>query len=265
MGFYNRSCKQEVDKKRSDRDFPGDTEVKTSPSKAGGVGLILDWGAKIPHASGLKKKKKQNIKQKQYCNKFKKDFKNSPCQKRKKKRASEEQKELNKGETRRLCLGEGVPMRGLPEFSSWLPTGWAPTSCHHSPTPTTTWGLFLGMLSPLHFSAVSISGLKRLLFLKQINKKAWGRKAEMDRGWQRWMQLVACRLFSRAADKVRNALVHPQVAQICLCSHQLITASSRWQSAPSLTNTHTTGQTLVPSHAAPTKDVSSCSCVPVPF
>ena len=54
MGSYNRACKQEVDKKRSNRDFPGDTEVKTSPSKAGGASLIPDWGAKIPHVSGLK-------------------------------------------------------------------------------------------------------------------------------------------------------------------------------------------------------------------
>ena len=34
---------------------------------AGGVGSISGWGAKILHASWLKK---QNIKQKQYCNKF---------------------------------------------------------------------------------------------------------------------------------------------------------------------------------------------------
>ena len=35
-------------------------------------------GTKIPCAS---QPKKQNIKQKQYCNKFKKDFKNGPYQK----------------------------------------------------------------------------------------------------------------------------------------------------------------------------------------
>ena len=35
-------------------------------------------GTKIPYAS---QQKKQNIKQRQYCNKFKKDFKNSPYQK----------------------------------------------------------------------------------------------------------------------------------------------------------------------------------------
>ena len=47
--------------------------VKTSPSKAGGVGSIPGHGANTPHA--LEAKKKQNIKQKQYCNKFNKDLK----------------------------------------------------------------------------------------------------------------------------------------------------------------------------------------------
>ena len=41
------------------------------PSNAGGGGLILDWGAKIPHAS---QSENRNMKQKQYCNKFNKDF-----------------------------------------------------------------------------------------------------------------------------------------------------------------------------------------------
>ena len=54
------------------RDFPGGPVVKTSPSNAGGAGSIPGWGAKIPYASGPKN---QNIKQKQYCNKFNKDFK----------------------------------------------------------------------------------------------------------------------------------------------------------------------------------------------
>ena len=31
-------------------DFPGSPVVKTSPSNAGGAGLISDRGAKIPHA-----------------------------------------------------------------------------------------------------------------------------------------------------------------------------------------------------------------------
>ena len=50
-------------------------------SNVGGEGLIPGWRGKIPHAN-------QNIKQKQYCNKFNKDFKNGPHQKilKKKKR-----------------------------------------------------------------------------------------------------------------------------------------------------------------------------------
>ena len=54
-------------------DFLGGMMVKTSPSNAEGVGLIPGWRAKTPHAL---QPKNQNIKQKQYCNKFKKDFKN---------------------------------------------------------------------------------------------------------------------------------------------------------------------------------------------
>ena len=53
-------------------EFPGGPVVKTSSFNAEGVGLILGWGAKISHALWPKS---QNIKQKQYCNKFNKDFK----------------------------------------------------------------------------------------------------------------------------------------------------------------------------------------------
>ena len=53
--------------------------VKTSPFNAGGMGSIPCRGAKIPHPS---RPKNQNIKQKQYCNKFNKDFKNGPHQKK---------------------------------------------------------------------------------------------------------------------------------------------------------------------------------------
>ena len=59
--------------------------VKTTPSNAGGVGLIPGEEAKIPHALWPKN---QNIKQKQYCNKFNKDFKNGPHQKNLKKHKS---------------------------------------------------------------------------------------------------------------------------------------------------------------------------------
>ena len=60
------------DSKAQPRDFPGGPVVKALPSNAGGTGLIPGQEAKTPHASGPKK---QNIKQKQYCNKFNKDFK----------------------------------------------------------------------------------------------------------------------------------------------------------------------------------------------
>ena len=48
-------------------DIPGGPVVKTSPSNTTGVGLTPSWGAEIPHASGPKT---QNIKQKQFCNRF---------------------------------------------------------------------------------------------------------------------------------------------------------------------------------------------------
>ena len=57
---------------RSLWEFPGGPVVKTSPSNAGGAGSIPGQGAKIPHASWPKN---QNIEQKQYYNKFNKDFK----------------------------------------------------------------------------------------------------------------------------------------------------------------------------------------------
>ena len=59
------------------RDFPGSSVLKTWPSGAGGVDSIPGWRAKIPHVLGPK----QTNKQKQYCNKFIKDFKNGPHQK----------------------------------------------------------------------------------------------------------------------------------------------------------------------------------------
>ena len=46
--------------------------VKTLPSYAEGEGSMPGQGAKIPHAS---QPKTQNIKQKQYCNRFTKNFK----------------------------------------------------------------------------------------------------------------------------------------------------------------------------------------------
>ena len=58
--------------------LPGGPAVKTSPSNVVGVGSIPGQGAEIPHAS---RPKNQSIKQKQYCNKSNKDFKNGPHQK----------------------------------------------------------------------------------------------------------------------------------------------------------------------------------------
>ena len=56
--------------------------VKTSPLSVGSRGSIPGQvRAKIPHATQAKNK---NRKQKQYCNKFNKDFKNGPLQKKKK-------------------------------------------------------------------------------------------------------------------------------------------------------------------------------------
>ena len=54
------------------QDLPDSPVVETSPSNAGGMGLIPGREAKIPQASQLKK---ENRKQKQFCNKFTKDFK----------------------------------------------------------------------------------------------------------------------------------------------------------------------------------------------
>ena len=54
--------------------------LKTSPSSAGSVGSVSDRGGKIPHASPPKSQniKKKREREKQYFNKFNKDFKNGP-------------------------------------------------------------------------------------------------------------------------------------------------------------------------------------------
>ena len=59
--------------KTTKTDFPGGPGVKTLPSNARGAGPIPGQEVMIPHASQPKKK---NMKQKQYLNKFNKDFKN---------------------------------------------------------------------------------------------------------------------------------------------------------------------------------------------
>ena len=52
--------------------------IETSPSNAGDVGLVSGQGTEIPPAL---QPKKQNVRQRQYCNEFSKDFKNGPHQK----------------------------------------------------------------------------------------------------------------------------------------------------------------------------------------
>ena len=60
------NCKKKKKKNCKNVDLPGSPVVKTSPSNAGGAGLIPGQGAKITHASWPRN---QNIKQKQYCKK----------------------------------------------------------------------------------------------------------------------------------------------------------------------------------------------------
>ena len=64
-----QSCKRTAE--RGKMSFPGSPVVKTLPSNAGGEDSIPGQGAKTPEAS---QPKNQNIKQKQYWNKFNKDF-----------------------------------------------------------------------------------------------------------------------------------------------------------------------------------------------
>ena len=75
------------------RDFPGGPMVKNPPSNAGDAGSSPGQGPKIPHPSWPKN---QSIKQKQYCNKFNKDFKNGPHQKNLKKTNNKNQMNYSK-------------------------------------------------------------------------------------------------------------------------------------------------------------------------
>ena len=62
---------------REHQNSPGSSKAETSPSHAGDVGseLLSGQGTEIPHAL---QPKNQNVRQKQYCNEFSKDFKNGP-------------------------------------------------------------------------------------------------------------------------------------------------------------------------------------------
>ena len=80
------------------RDFPGSPVVKTFECGVD-AGSIPGQGTKTPHALGPKH---QNIRQKQYCNKFNKDFKSHPHKKKKilKKMANTRSQNM-----RELCTG----------------------------------------------------------------------------------------------------------------------------------------------------------------
>ena len=55
--------------------------VKALPSNTGAAGSIPGWEANIPHALWSQNEKKKQTNQRQYCNKFNKDFKNGPHEK----------------------------------------------------------------------------------------------------------------------------------------------------------------------------------------
>jgi len=67
------------------QDSPGGPMIKIPTSNTGDVGLIPGQGTETPCALWQKKKKKKNMKQKQYCNQFNKDFKKWSTSKKKKK------------------------------------------------------------------------------------------------------------------------------------------------------------------------------------
>ena len=73
--FKSFCTAKETINKTKRKGLPGSPVIKTSPSNAGGAGSIPGRGAKIPYALWPKK---QSSKQKQYCNRFNKDLKNSP-------------------------------------------------------------------------------------------------------------------------------------------------------------------------------------------
>ena len=80
------------------------------PSSAGGTGSsVPGWGTKIPRASYIN----QNIKQKQYCNKLNKDFKNGPHQKKKKTKKKNllEKEEIGRKEAVSIYLQKPVDPR----------------------------------------------------------------------------------------------------------------------------------------------------------
>ena len=72
--------------------LPNSPVVEAPPCTAAGANSIPGQGVKIPHALWPKS---QNMKEKQYCNKFNKDFFNGPNQKKKKEKNIGVNQELN--------------------------------------------------------------------------------------------------------------------------------------------------------------------------
>ena len=69
----NTREEKDLQKQTQNRDFPVAVQWLRLHLPMQGVGSIPGWGANIPHALWPK-----NIKWKQYCKKFNKDFKNGP-------------------------------------------------------------------------------------------------------------------------------------------------------------------------------------------
>ena len=80
LGSQGRPPKVGILKSKA-QNFPSGLVVKTPPSNVGVVGLNPGQGAEIPRAL---QSRNQNIKHKQYCNKFNKDFKTWSTLKKKK-------------------------------------------------------------------------------------------------------------------------------------------------------------------------------------
>ena len=95
--------------------------VKTSLSNAGGPGWIPGPGTKIPHLSWPNKQK--NLKHKECCNKFNKDFKNGSHYKNKvlKKIPQNEEKEMGGVNKHYLCYHQSWTMlKGFFRKTCWI-------------------------------------------------------------------------------------------------------------------------------------------------
>ena len=70
VSFNANTIYLHVKNKKSNRDFPGSPVVTILPSNAGGAGLIPDGDLR----SHMPCSQRTKTKQRQYCNKFNKDF-----------------------------------------------------------------------------------------------------------------------------------------------------------------------------------------------